>query len=65
MYLPLVWTILRILVRYRWIAQSDVFFVVVVMESDLGVCVWPFALVLVVRLEYVLPARVFGFVGIL
>ena len=59
------WAILRIPVRYRWIAQSDAFFVVVVTELDLSVCVLPFVFVLVVRPGYVLLARVFAFVDIL
>ena len=65
MYMFSVWTILRIPVRYRWTAQGDAFFVVVVMVLDLGACVWLFVLVLLVRPEYVLPGRVFAFVDIL
>jgi len=61
------WSILRILVRYHWIAHGDASFVVVGMVLDPSARVWPFVLVLIVRpgYVYVLLGRVFAFVGIL
>ena len=59
------WSILRILVRYHWIAHGDASFVVVGMVLDPSARVWPFVLVLLVHSEPLLPRRVFAVVEML